>query len=311
MNSDQINWLRQRFAFSRFEELPVFGSLRRFFRLHGISETRVAIVDDDLEQLTLFVDRASLFSSLDVNVPHVYDYSESLQLILEEDLGDTSLEKIINGGGDKHSHYREIIDVLVDWQKRFDAERDLTDMHRLKPYDFEFARNETVLFTERYLERYCGWSKSKTAELMLYFNELAERASEIRKTLMHRDFQSQNILYHRDRPYFVDFQTAVLGPYTYDLASLLYDNYVDLSADEKEELTDYFYRSYPDDDREDFYVAALQRTFQAVSAYAYLSRQKDKTQYEQYISVGLKHLEELAERFGWVGEKVLGMRDEG
>ncbi|NQT34298.1 phosphotransferase [bacterium] len=305
MNNDQIDWLRQRFAFSKHDKLPVYGSQREFYRLYGESETRVAIIDSDLNQMTKFVDIAKLFRRLNVNIPVIYEYCFNRNILIEEDLGDDSLDRILPQTDDRFALYKQIINKLLEWQKLFDSSPDLAEDYDLPEYDFDFARNETVLFTERYLERYCGWSKSKTAELMLYFNELAERASKIRKTLMHRDFQSQNILWHRSKPHFVDFQTAVLGPYTYDLASLLFDNYVDLSVDEKEELIDYFYRSYPDENREDFYVAALQRTFQATSASAYLSREQGKTQYEKYIPKGLWHMELLAERFDWIEEKVL------
>ena len=137
-------------------------------------------------------------------------------------------------------------------------------------------------------------------------HEIAARLAALPRVLVHRDFQSQNILWYKDRPYFVDFQTAMLGPYTYDLASLLYDNYVDLSVNVQETLIDYFFESYPEANRDDFYPVALQRTLQAISAYAFLSRIQGKSQYDQFIPRGLEHLNLLGDRFDWI-KKIISL----
>ena len=287
------------------ERLPLFGSQRGFYRVFGEAETRIALIDPDIDQLTQFLDRAKLFRKLGVDVPVIYECCFNRNIILEEDLGDASLDKIVVRTDDRLALYKQVIDRLVGWQKLFDSRPDLAEDYNLPVYDIDFAFNESMLFVNRYLHTYLGKSCEVSAPLKPYMIDLADRAASIRKTLMHRDLQSQNILWHKDLPCFVDFQTAMLGPYTYDLASLVYDNYVDLSVDEQETLIEYFFENYPESDRNDFYPAALQRTLQAISAYAFLSREQGKQQYEQFIPKGLRHLELLTERFEWVREKVL------
>ncbi|MCF7809671.1 phosphotransferase [bacterium] len=301
MNEIQTEWLQERFPHEKIEQLPVFGSVREFYRLYGTEDTRVVIYDENLDQFNLFIEKASIFESLDVKIPRIYDASASQKLVIVQDLGDISLEDIINKNetADRLSYYRKVIDILTGWQKRFDESPELIEAYKLPEYDVDFAFNESRLFINRFLKRCTDNSCTWIADLKPQFVDLAMKASDIRKTLMHRDFQARNIMWHENEPYFVDFQACMLGPYTYDVAALVYDNHVDLKDDEKQKLIDYFYESYPDCDRDDFYVAALQRTLQAVSAYAYLSRQMGKTQYEQYIPKGLKHLRELCERFGW------------
>jgi aminoglycoside/choline kinase family phosphotransferase len=301
MNELQINWLQERFPYETIERLPVFGSVREFYRLYGAKDTRVVIYDENENQFKLFIEKAKLFASLDVKISRIYESSASQKLVIVQDLGDISLEEIINKNetADRLSYYRKVIDILTGWQKRFDSSPKLMDTYELPEYDIDFAFNESRLFINRFLKRCTDNSCTWIAELKPQFVDLAMKASDIRKTLMHRDFQARNIMWHEGEPYFVDFQACMLGPYTYDLAALVYDNHVDLTDDEKQKLIDYFFKYYPDGDREDFYVAALQRTLQAVSAYAYLSRQVGKTQYEKYIPKGLQHLKELGERFGW------------
>ena len=216
MNNDQINWLRQQFAFSKYEKLLVYGSQRDFYRLHGESETRVAIIDSDLNQMIKFVDMAKLFRRLNINIPIIYECCFNRTILLEEDLGDDSLDRVLPQTDDRIALYKQIINALVEWQKLFGSSPDLADDYDLPEYDFDFAYNESMLFVSRYLEQFTYMTSMQIASMKPYFVDLAEKASSVRKTLMHRDFQSQNILYHRDRPCFVDFQTALLGPYTYD-----------------------------------------------------------------------------------------------
>jgi len=311
MKEAQTNWLQEHFPYEKIERLPVFGSVREFYRLTGTEDTRVVIYDEDINQFRLFIEKEKLFNSLDVKIPQIYDASANKKLVIVQDLGDESLEAIINKNDakDRLKYYRKVIDILVGWQRRFDSSPELQSKHELPDYNFDFAYNDSMLFVSRYLEKYTFMTEAQIDSNDPYFVELAKKASSIKTTLMHRDFQARNIMWQAGEPYIVDFQACMTGPYTYDIAALVYDNHVDLSDDEKQYLIDYFFSFYPDCAREDFYAAAVQRTLQAVSAYAYLSRQQGKTQYEQYIPIGLKHLRELGKRLGWEGYDKLRIKN--
>jgi len=300
MNAEQKAWINKRFPVTLVKELPIFGSQRKFFRIQGDRGTRVVIIDGDIGQFRLFIDRARLFSGLNVNIPEVFDYSESLHIIIETDLGDRSLELIALETNERVTYYKQVIDLLVHWQKSFDNESALKMNYNIQPYDFDFARNDTRLFTERYLQGYLNLPQSKVRLLDTFFDDLAERTANVRSTLMHRDFQARNIHWYLDRHYIVDFQAAVFGPYTYDIASLIFDNHVDICQEERSELLDYFFRHYPQDDRDDLYAPALQRTLQAIGAYAFLSKVQGKGQYEQYIPNGLSNLKIFQRKFDWI-----------
>ncbi len=300
MNLEQKSWINEKFPVIHVKELPIFGSQREFYRIQGRDKTCVAIIDDDLEQFRLFIDRARLFSSLQINIPEVLDYSERLNVILETDLGDRSLELITHETNDRLMYYRKVIDLLVQWQKRFNKDSAFAQNHSIQPFNFEFARNDTRLFSERYLRGYLNLPESKVKSLNPFFDDLAEKTANVSRTLMHRDFQARNIHWYRERPYIVDFQAAVIGPYTYDIASLIFDNHVDISTEERSEMLDHFFGYYPEADRNDLHAPALQRTLQAIGAYAYLSKVHGKLQYEQYIPNGLLNLKIFKRYFNWI-----------
>lgn len=75
-----------------------------------------------------------------------------------------------------------------------------------------------------------GWQPEELPpELEDELEVLCRLAGEARpRALVHRDFQSRNVVYYRGRYGLVDFQGARLGPAQYDLASLLHDPYVQL-----------------------------------------------------------------------------------
>src|SRR2546423_10254052 len=69
---------------------------------------------------------------------------------------------------------------------------------------------------------------------------MAERLAGRPRLLVHRDFQSQNIIMRNGQAHLIDFQGMRPGLAEYDLASLLFDPYVNFSRAECEELlTDY------------------------------------------------------------------------
>jgi len=133
------------------------------------------------------------------------------------------------------------------------------------------------------------------------FDFLAEKAAAIPAGFfLHRDFQSRNIMIYQNKPCFIDFQGGRLGPLGYDLASLLIDPYVALPDDFQIELLE----AYLDEleklitvDRrkfiEEYLLLALHRNLQIVGAFSFLSTERKKVFFRQYIEPALVSLNKL------------------
>ena len=127
--------------------------------------------------------------------------------------------------------------------------------------------------------------------------EIAERLASLPRVLVHRDFQSQNIIIRNGHAYLIDFQGMRPGLSKYDLASLLYDPYVDLSGGEREELFE-SYRAMRErngcplrtDDEEIFRLCAMQRLMQALGAYAFLGLVRENKAFLSHIPAALASL---------------------
>jgi aminoglycoside/choline kinase family phosphotransferase len=126
-------------------------------------------------------------------------------------------------------------------------------------------------------------------------HELAEKADAFPKTIVHRDFQSQNIMItDGDIPRLIDFQGARIGPPGYDVVSMLWDPYYRLDEDLRERLLDYYIQGMieksggkfiEEDFRKTLLTCRLQRHMQALGAYGFLSSVKGK---KYFIVLNLK-----------------------
>ena len=287
------------------------GSGRRYFRIADGERMSVlqvsAEANDDFKH---FAEYSKTFREYGLPVPRVYCVDEESCQILQEDLGNRRLldEAFPNGSkvlsGSVRVLYPEVIDALLQWQN---ASHPLFSHHTeiwLRRFDFAALKWETEYFTENYLKGLKGITE--IPETVRHFYSLIAVSVEAQtKVLMHRDFQSQNIMVKPNSEIaFVDFQGARRGAMFYDLASLLWDPYVELSLIEIKDFFEYWRVSYretktytKEDAWEAFIHASLQRVMQAMGAYCFLSKVKGIQKFEQYIEPGKRQLRVVFDEF--------------
>jgi len=163
---------------------------------------------------------------------------------------------------------------------------------------------ERNYFFENCLGRHFKIDNVKLAALATLpaLREIAERLAGLPRVLVHRDFQSQNILMRNGQAYLIDFQGMRPGLAQYDLASLLYDPYVDVASEERDELIAYYREQQI---RNGFNVngefdstlrlCAIQRLMQALGAYGFLGLVKGHKQFLEHIPAAVKSLRRIVE----------------
>ncbi|MDO9541545.1 MAG: phosphotransferase, partial [Kiritimatiellia bacterium] len=121
------------------------------------------------------------------------------------------------------------------------------------------------------------------------------------QVLIHRDLQSSNILLHKNKPCFIDFQGMRFGPGAYDLASLLCDPYISLALAEQNALLDFYNRQTGKGAQISsniFWQAAVQRLCQALGAYGRLAANAETAWFAQYIPAALQMMRRALEQAG-------------
>jgi len=172
-----------------------------------------------------FVDIAGRLTAAGLNVPKVFEMELKQGFLLLSDLGPTTYyDKIVAGVEDftLQKMYREALAALVDMQAtRYDG---------LPRYDAPRLKEELGLFTEWYTSIHCKTilPPETLQALDTVFDLLVKHNAAQPQVFVHRDFHSPNLMLCEEEkfganPGILDFQDAVAGPITYDLASLVMD----------------------------------------------------------------------------------------
>jgi len=300
---------RTRMYFPRFDvdkvkiaPIEKGGSDRKFYRVRCSPEQTVILVKYSLEreENRHYVQIAKFLVAQGIRVPKIYYHDPDEGLIWIEDLGE---EDLFGCRRESWLVRRAFYESALDEIARLHGlpESVCIEMRQHLPAEFNTALYawEQNYFFENCLGRYFKIDNAKLAELATLpaLNEIAERLASLPRVLVHRDFQSQNILMRTGQAYLIDFQGMRPGLAEYDLASLLFDPYVDLSNAERAELIAYYRGRQTengltiDGDFDDtLRLCAMQRLMQALGAYGFLGLVKRHKDFLQYISPAMKSL---------------------
>lgn len=275
------------------------GSDRRFYRIREPGKPPRALMissaaDKDFQR---FLDIGSFLWGNRLMTPELFSCEPSEYAVLMEDLGDDTLYDLIKADTAPERRgelYGKAVDALAEFQARGTEALQRTNF-QIRLFDLEYLRWESDYFMENFIKGLCRLqpSPAMTESVTKELDALAACAFALPRTLMHRDFQSQNILLPCGTPRFVDFQGARLGPYVYDIASLTKDPYVMLPKELRDSLLERHHRRLTEQHKplaglslerykEDFRIASLQRNMQALGAYGFLSLKKRKLKYLAY-----------------------------
>ncbi len=193
------------------------------------------------------------------------------------------------------------------WETRRTAYRQalaaLCAFHRIKPhwplqppFDASLYRWEQGYFAEHLLGRHLGRNAAEWLANPAPM-EMAQWLATLPRVPVHRDFQSQNIMFKDGHAHFIDFQGMRMGRAEYDLASLLYDPYMALHPVEVEELLrDWEEISGQAVEPAIFHACALQRLMQALGAFANIGHNQQREWYLNLIPTGLDTLRRVAQQ---------------
>src|SRR5699024_9504826 len=194
------------------------ASFRRYFRVTTAKGTTFILMDapPERENSAAFVKVAALLRAVEVAVPHIHAVDLNKGFMLLEDLGsETWLSALTKN--DARAWFSKAIDALLQMQQ--------ADADELPLYDEALLQFELDLFTDWYLQHHlqCELPAELAADYQYTCKLLIESALQQGQVFVHRDYMPRNLMVGEPNPRVIDFQDAVLGPVTYDLAALFKD----------------------------------------------------------------------------------------
>ncbi len=297
------------YAAMRFEVIPLDkgGSGRVYYRVHAGEESMIFAKYSDLREENLhFVEIAQFLDHCGIRVPKIYHHDASEGLIWMQDLGGEDLWTFRDSEWEvRRALYASALRQAA--RLHVLATRKL-DQSRLK-LQIEFNENlylwEQEYFSEHCLQGLFGFGDGERLALSESpaLQDLARRLASLPRCLIHRDFQSQNILIHEAGAWLIDFQGMRPGLPHYDVASLLYDPYVGMNQEERTSLLN-FYKSaaaaegaeIAGDFEEIFLGCAAQRLMQALGAYGFLGLKCGRPGFLRHVPAARRSLREVLAR---------------
>jgi aminoglycoside/choline kinase family phosphotransferase len=267
--------------------LGVRGSERAFF---AAADAVVVVYDDtNRRENALYASHARFLSERGIPVPKILAFKPELKTLVLENAGkekETTLEEKLRIVESLYS-FNSLGKLFLDG-----ANGTLPELSEI--FGPETWKWERELFEKYSLQEHFSIEMpDDVARQLESVGELLEREE---KSLVHRDFQSSNILWKGSDFSFIDFQGMRLGPAVYDLASFVYDPYVNIPERHRDALILHYSRLAQRPEIVSLVpYAAVQRLIQCLGAYGRLASVGQK-QFSKYIMPALENLLDAADK---------------
>jgi len=284
------------------EPIEKGGSGRKFWRIRngGGSCILVRYALDRADNAG-YADIADFLSRVGIRVPGIFLHDATGGVMVMEDVGGEDLFSFRAAPWPERRHRYELtLEQLALLHNR--AHLTVGRPPLQPPFDASLYEWEQDYFVEHCLAQHFKMSSADIAAHVdrTRLREIAALLAAEPRCLVHRDFQSQNVMIRDGRPAFIDFQGLRPGLAQYDLASLLLDPYVSLPAAERDTLFAHYLGAARVENAASFRaihdLCAMQRLMQALGAYGKLGHADGRAHFLTHIPAAVALLREVLEK---------------
>jgi len=288
---------------------PLAGdaSFRRYFRVRHAGNNYVLMdAPPPQENVRPFMQVRDWFEQAGLRVSKLHGGDADPGFLLLEDFGDITWAVHLAADGDADALFADALHQLCLLQA---SPPDFT----LPSFDLARMGRECDLYLDWYLPKVAGLTinEQQRNDFHAALKGGLEQIEALPRVPVHLDYHSRNLMLPGgELPLgLIDYQDAVMGPVTYDLASLLYDCYQDYPESVRRHWSRIFYAMLPETiagafcDFEDWHhklrLTALQRHIKAIGIFARLAYRDGKRQFLDEIPLTRKHLLEELHFLAW------------
>lgn len=280
------------------------ASFRRYFRVFQDSGSFVLMdAPPGKEDVTPFLEVRSWLAGAGVRVPDLIHEDRAQGFLLLEDFGDVTWASHLNS-----CELTGIsLDILFeDALIQLKALQNSTPPLSLPLFDVDRMQRECDLYLDWYLPQVASYTPShdERSRFHLALLPMLEEIAALPRVPVHLDYHSRNLMLPAGTiPLgMIDFQDAVIGPLTYDLASLLYDCYQNYPEESRRQWSRYFYDMLSEELKGKFgdfdawhralRLTAMQRHIKAIGIFSRLAHRDGKLQFLDEIPLTRQHLQD-------------------
>ena len=257
-----------------------------------------------------FLNVMSHLAKAEVPVPALHYYDRSSGLLYLEDFGDVTLAEAVSkaDAATLESRYKQAINILVQIQVKATTPADPGCVAFHRSFDAPLLMWEFDHFLEYGIVARRGqpMCADDWTAIRREFEHIAELLAGQPRVFVHRDYHSRNLMVDGVKLGVIDFQDALLGPATYDLASLLRDAYIQLDESLVDGLVDYYLDQLAERRfvwtnraafRRLFDLTSIQRNLKAAGRFVYIDRVKGNPKFLSDIPRVLSYVKRNLQKY--------------
>jgi len=305
MNSQIQTFLKSNYGQQAIDSLQLLaqsGSSRKYYRFLFEGKSLILTESDNVEENKTFLYFTKHFSKAINNLPEIDKVSDDFSLYTQSDLGDQSLMNLLEKDTVHAKEvYRKSVKKLAGMQVLGDENLDYSKCFSYPKFNYLMVLRDLFSFKNYFLN--LSEVEFNQGKLLADFERFALDFEQIpHRYFVYRDFQSRNIMVHKNEPFFIDYQGGMKGPVQYDLVSLLWQAKANLSNDWKSELYEIYVKEFIDltqrdldgfEFREGYDFCLVERLLQVLGTYGFRGIYERKPHFLGSIEFALKNLNEI------------------
>ena len=287
---EAISWLEKILGNHSFQISPLRqeASERSYYRINVNNNSYVLMNNfGPKENAANFIKIQKILKDEKVNVPDIFGFSDELDYILLEDLGDITLDEY-----DELSEEDFLNRASVELEKI----RSIPNFSIEENISLESHYSQTKDFLNFFYDKKITISSEEQLVIKELRNSISGKLVQQAIVPTHFDYERRNMLFYKDKIHIIDFQDLKSGPISMDAASLIFEHKFNYS----DELVNKFSkRLVGEDSQKEIFVALAHRSMRIIGTFSryfkegkLLNRQKDITLFVERLLLALKYLNE-------------------
>lgn len=312
LSSEQQQWISRHFDMKNSQALCGDAGFRRYFRIL-IENGSLIFMDASEEPITYhaFIQQSKNLHQHTFPIPKLLAHDNDQHWALMEDFGDELLFETLQSTENPlqvaDEFYHQALDHLLMLNQL-----PINAFGRLSILDESVMMEDLLGWQEWCLEGL--FQQIAPASLLSCYQKIIDEVMRQPYVFMHRDFHCKNLLRKPDGSLgIIDYQDAMAGPMTYDLASLLRDCYIDWPETNVKRWVLYYKKEAQklnllDDTISDqlfltwFDWTSIQRHLKALFTFSRKSLRDHNDNYLQFVPRTLNYIDEISSRYKALSE---------
>ncbi|MGG1924536.1 aminoglycoside phosphotransferase family protein [Chryseobacterium cucumeris] len=288
---------------SEFVTLAQSGSARVNFLAAAGTEKYIITYNENIPENESFLYYSQVFSDLSLNTPSILAVSEDRKMYIQEFLGQQTLSEVIakdHLSPTVQSLVKQTLEKLYQLQMQTQGKIDFSRTFEYESYD-ELPVIHDLYYFKNFVADFLELEYNKST-LLKEFKKIAVLIENLEpKGIMIRDFQARNIMVNeRNEVSFIDYQSAMKGPLTYDVISFLFQAKANFPDDFKQEMLQYYIEQFEDPEtkvqlRNAVMPVQMMRFLQVLGAYGFRGLIQRKQHFIASLEQGIQNITQFAD----------------